>query len=86
MARTQAERYAWPTAVNGFLAAHELSMAPRAVVKATEPALTAATCAKPGAIVTLSARAGTLSSQAPGLTPGLSAIGAHAPGHDGLFR
>jgi alpha-1,6-mannosyltransferase len=86
LARTQAERYAWPTAVNGFLAAHGLSLAPRAGVNGAEPVLTAATGVKPGPIVTLGARAGARPTQAPGLTPGRSAIGAHAPGHDGVLR
>jgi alpha-1,6-mannosyltransferase len=80
MARAQAERFAWPTAVDGFLAAHGLSRAPRARGEAPG----AIGCAKPR--MTLGAFPGSAPGQAPGLAPsvaGLSAIGAYAPSQDG---
>jgi alpha-1,6-mannosyltransferase len=84
LARAQAERYTWPNAVDGFLDAHGLSRPPRAASGMTGP-LGVAACPMAGTIqaVALSARPGSAPSEAPGLT-GLSAIGAHAPGQEGL--
>ena len=82
LAREQAERYAWPAAVDGFLAAHGLSQGRTVAGGAAEPVLTAMTCVEPGATVTLGAR--TSLTQAAGSTPGLSSIGAGGFGQNGL--
>jgi alpha-1,6-mannosyltransferase len=87
MARAQAERFAWPNAVDGFLAAHGLSRLPRTGNGAASglgapPA--AVRCAVPS--MALGAFPGSAASQTSGLTPsaaGLFAVGAHVPGQDG---
>jgi alpha-1,6-mannosyltransferase len=83
MARAQAERYTWPAAVDGFLAAHGM---PRAT-GATAPVLSPVTCAMPDSIpaVALGARPGPVPSQAPGSTA-LSSVRAHVPSQDGVRR
>jgi alpha-1,6-mannosyltransferase len=80
VARAQAERYTWPNAVDGFLAAHGLPRARRATV----PVLSQVTCPMPGSIpaIALGARPGPAASQAPGLT-GLSPIGVHVSSQEG---
>lgn len=81
-ARAQAERYSWPAAVDGFLAAHGLSRAPWTVNRRQVAAGQAASEVS-GAMVRAAARAAPVVLD-PG--PGLSVVGAHSSGTDGGLR